>query len=121
MTTMMFNANSPEVVSWLASCQKLINEHYEQNLSNLKAPKLEIMDGTKLMKVVRKEDGDKFGSVFAFIAKCDNYTKVLGNVKAGDILKAASFSQASRHARGNLLDFYKGMKHMTSFGPEYLR
>jgi hypothetical protein len=118
---MMFNANSPEVVSWVAACQKLINEHYEQNLTNLKAPKLEIMDGSRLMKIVRKEEGDKFGSVFAFLAKCDNHTKVLGNVKAGDILKAASFNTPAKNARGNLLDSHGGMGRMTAWGTEYNR
>lgn len=117
----MFTSKSPEVVAWLAACQKLITDYYTQNLPKLSIPTLSIDEGSKLLKIVKKEQEHEYGSAFAFIAKCDNFTKALGNVKAGDILKVASFSQAAKGARGNLLDNHNGLGRMSAYGPEYNR
>lgn len=62
----------------------------------------------------------KVASVYAFIALVDNSTKALGNVKAGDVHKAASFKAPAKHARANVFDA-DFRKALTSHGIVYLR
>jgi hypothetical protein len=66
-------------------------------------------------------------SVFCFIAAQDNYTKALGHVKKGDVLKSASYKVPAKHARGNIYDDHGGLRGASGehpirwTGPEYLR
>ncbi len=71
------------------------------------------------VRVVVLERG-QVGSVYAFIALQDGQTKALGNIKAGDIHKAASFKAPAKRARGSVFaeDFNKCA---TEFGIVYLR
>ncbi len=43
-------------------------------------------------------------SVYAWVCLQDGFTKALGNLKAGDIHKAASFKAPAKHARGNVFN-----------------
>lgn len=47
--------------------------------------------------------------IFAFIARQDNETKALGQVKAGDVLKPANYKAPAKHARGNIFDSHNGL------------
>ena len=59
-------------------------------------------------------------SVYAFICLKDYSTKALGQLRTGDIHKAASFKVAAKHARGNVLvDGFEGC--LTPFGIVYLK
>ena len=60
--------------------------------------------GSRYIKIVRD------GSVFSFI-----------DVTNGAVLKAASWRAPAKHARGNIFDESNGMKHVTVYGPNYLR
>ena len=60
------------------------------------------------------------GSVYAFVALQDGYTKSLGLIRVGDIHKPASFKTPAKHARGNVFeqDF---AKYLTEHGPYYMK
>jgi hypothetical protein len=59
-------------------------------------------------------------SVYCFVALQDNFTKALGQVRAGDIHKAASWKAPAKHARGNVLrDDFRNC--LTPHGIVYLR
>lgn len=64
-------------------------------------------------------DGGRDSSVYAFICLKDYSTKGLGQLKAGDIHKPASFKVAAKHARGNVFDA-DFVKCLTPYGPVYL-
>jgi hypothetical protein len=113
---MKIDAQSPEFVAWLRACQLMIDTDMAANFPSLPRKVLRVDDGSKLLRVVF--DG---GSVYAFVAKVDNETKALGTVRAGDILKPASYAAPAKHARGNILDATQGMGCMTVYGPNYLR
>jgi hypothetical protein len=59
-------------------------------------------------------------SVYCFICLKDYSTKALGQLKAGDIHKAASFKVAAKHARGSVLSDDFG-KCLTPHGIVYLK
>lgn len=113
----MLNAKSPEVVTFLADCQKLVDKSYG-NTTYSKPPTLTAEDGGKVIKIV--SNGSQ-RMVYCFIAKVDNNTKALGEVKCGDVLKSASWKAPAKHARGNLFDSAKGMSQMGPYGAAYLR
>lgn len=59
-------------------------------------------------------------SVYAFICLKDYSTKTLGQLKAGDIHKAASWKIPAKHARGNIMDD-KFVNCLTPQGVIYLK
>lgn len=95
---------------WVASCQRIINAHFEKNYAGKLAPyKLTIRKGKKYVKIIQNEH-DNGGSAWAFV-----------NMHNGDILKPASWSAPAKHARGNIFDEHKGMKWMGVYGAAYLK
>ncbi|MFY4731172.1 hypothetical protein [Nitrospira sp. BLG_2] len=59
-------------------------------------------------------------SVYCFVCLQDGHTKALGNLKAGDIHKAAGYKAPAKHARGNVFnDSFANC--LTSHGIVYLR
>jgi hypothetical protein len=62
-------------------------------------PSVEVKRGRSFDKVVTFHYG-----AHSFIAKKDNTTKTLGTVKCGDILKAKTWKQPAKNARGNIFD-----------------
>lgn len=69
--------------------------------------------GQKLMRVVRH---DSQRTCVGFIALCDFSTKMLGNVKRGDLLKAAGWKQAAKRARGTVFANDAGVSCYGVFG-----
>lgn len=69
----------------------------------------------------RYHDGtERKSSIYAFVAMCDNETKQLGKVAAGDIHKAATYKAPAKHARGNV--FKDGWEaSLTPYGIVYLK
>lgn len=63
------------------------------------------------------------GSAFAFIARFDFTNKQLGSVKAGDIMKPASWAKPAKHARGNVFDEDGGKSaiDLTTYGHPHVR
>ena len=71
---------------------------------------LSLKPGRKFVKVIRG------GSVWGFVAKKDGEHKGLP-MKAGDVLKAASWNAAAKHTRGNIFD--KNQDYFRWTGPDY--
>jgi hypothetical protein len=70
----------------------------------------------------RKEDNTmRACSVYCFIALEDINTKVLGQVRRGDVMKAASFAQPAKHARGNVFNTDNGTNCCGPYGVAYLK
>tara|TARA_Y100000034_G_scaffold1017_1_gene1291 strand:+ start:9253 stop:9591 length:339 start_codon:yes stop_codon:yes gene_type:complete len=103
---------------WLNGVRKLVRKHYQDSYPNLPVPTLDTDEGGKFIRIV--EDNGSQKSAFAFVAKVDGQTKALGKVKQGDVLKTASWKAPARHARGNIFDDSKGLKHVGPRGPAYL-
>ena len=72
---------------------------------------LSLKPGRKFVKVIRGT------SVWGFVAKKDGVHKGLP-MKAGDVLKAASWNAAAKHTRGNIFDDNQNYFQWT--GPNYL-
>ena len=76
---------------------KNINMNYHIGFPNSKDMILSLVAGRKYVKVVQDN------SVWGFIAKKDGFHKGLP-MKAGDVLKAASWRAPAKHTRGNIFD-----------------
>ena len=72
---------------------------------------LSLKPGRKFIKVISGT------SVWGFVAKKDGTHKGLP-MKAGDVLKAASWNAAAKHTRGNIFDVNQDYFEWT--GPNYL-
>ena len=94
---------------WLEANQQIINDHYAKNFPILTVPKLSLERGKRYVRIVRSE-GTNSRSVHAFV-----------DTTNGDVLKPASWKAPAKHARGNIFDESKGLKHMSSYGPAYLK
>ena len=110
--------NSPEFIEWLEKCKKVLADHYSTHFPTLARDTLVAEDGGKVIKVISVGNQR---SVWAFVAKCDNHTKFLGDVKRGDVLKPATWKAPAKHARGNLFDAQGGMGSIGPYGPAYLK
>ena len=96
--------------SFVAGCQKIIDDQFEANYSNLVPPKLSIdPKGKKFTRIVRKNDSDHYGAVFCFVDKTN-----------GDVLKAATWKAPAKHARGNIFADDNGLSNIRWTGPAYL-
>lgn len=74
---------------FVAALQKMINDDFAKNFSNLTPPTITVMNGMKNVRIVRKEPHTK--SVHCFIDK-----------ETGDVFKAAGWKAPAKHARGNI-------------------
>ena len=102
----LFDAIARDFANWHARGDYGSPSDYDEFLN-----KLHVEEGRKYLKVV-KEDNQTM--VWGFIVKKDD-----GKFRAGDILKAASWSTPARNkARGNILDGDFSWVRWT--GPEYL-
>ena len=88
-----------------------INTNYHKGFPKNKDMVLSLVAGRKFIKVVSEN------SVWGFVAKKDGVHKGLP-MKAGDVLKAASWKAAAKHTRGNIFD--KNQDYFRWTGPNYL-
>ena len=88
-----------------------INTDYHKGFPKNKDMVLSLVAGRKFVKVVNEN------SVWGFVAKKDGVHKGLP-MKAGDVLKAASWKAAAKHTRGNIFD--KNQDYFRWTGPDYL-
>jgi len=109
---------------FVEAADRLVNDYWVR--SNFTQPKPkhranEISDKWVRVVIVEERNGVwQDSSVYAFICLKDYATKGLGQLKVGDIHKAATFTAAAKHARGNvLLDGFE--KCMTPWGIVYLK
>ena len=88
-----------------------INTDYHKGFPSNKDMVLSLVAGSKFVKVVNEN------SVWGFVAKKDGVHKGLP-MKAGDVLKAASWRAPAKHTRGNIFD--KNQNYFRWTGPNYL-
>ena len=88
-----------------------INTDYHKGFPKNKDMVLSLVAGSKFIKVINEN------SVWGFVAKKDGVHKGLP-MKAGDVLKAASWKAAAKHTRGNIFD--KNQDYFRWTGPDYL-
>ena len=88
-----------------------INTDYHKGFPKNKDMVLSLVAGRKFVKVVNEN------SVWGFVAKKDGEHKGLP-MKAGDVLKAASWRAPAKHTRGNIFD--KNQNYFRWTGPDYL-
>ncbi len=117
MTTVL---ESPEFKSWLAGCQKIVEDYFKKSYPTLSIPVLRLEPGEKYCRVVIHDSPGSAGSAWAFVALVESNTKALGKVLPGDVLKCAGYKTPARHARGNIFDQDNGLKHIDAYGPAYL-
>lgn len=91
---------------FVAALQKMINDDYAKNFSNLTPPTITVMNGIKNVRIVRGEEHSR--SVHCFIDK-----------ESGDVFKAAGWKAPAKHARGNIYreDILNGVN---CYGANYL-
>ena len=88
-----------------------INTDYHKGFPKNKDMVLSLVAGRKFVKVINEN------SVWGFVAKKDGVHKGLP-MKAGDVLKAASWRAPAKHTRGNIFD--KNQNYFRWTGPDYL-
>jgi hypothetical protein len=111
--------STPELVSWLDGVRKIHSDYITENYTHLQPNVFTLEEGGKFIRVVTSGTTGSHRSVYCFIAKVDSTTKVLGTVKAGDVLKSASWKAPARHARGNIFDSSNGLAQCNSHGVNY--
>ena len=87
-----------------------INTNYHESFPSNKDMVLSLVAGSKFIKVINEN------SVWGFVAKKDGVHKGLP-MKAGDVLKAASWRAPAKHTRGNIFD--KNQDYFRWTGPDY--
>jgi len=93
-----------KLAEWLKKAQMIVNAEYRGEIR----PVLTISPrGRKYIKILRKDQGQDWGSAFCFIDKI-----------TGDVLKASSYSTPAKHARGNI---YTDNIGVNAYGGYYLR
>lgn len=115
----MLNLNTPEFVSFLKGLTEIVNTDTAPGCEK----ELVIDVRTKFIVVLTKYKDDGMSgqqSTYAFIAREDFESKALGKVRAGDILKPATWKAPAKHARGNLFDA-NPLEKCGQYGLEYLR
>ena len=77
---------------YLNTLQQKVNEHYQQNFSNLTPPVYTLEPGRKYVKVVQNDTTHTGRSVHSFIDKA-----------TGDLYKPAGWKAPAKDARYNLI------------------
>lgn len=94
---------------WLEVAQNIVNLNYAK-FPQLEPSVLEMSDGRRYIRVdTITDNGRGQRSGWAFIDK-----------QTGDVLKPSTYRNPAKHARGNLLDEYRGVEMLTPHGPAYL-
>lgn len=109
-----------KIAEFVKVADRLIQEHYARSSSPMTVPThySEILSHKWCRIVTLDPTGSR--SVYAFIALQDNYTKALGQIKRGDIYKAAGWKAPAKHARGNIFD-ENFAQCLNEYGVKYLR
>jgi MoaA/NifB/PqqE/SkfB family radical SAM enzyme len=86
--------------------QKMINEHYRDQFSNLSPPTISVDIGKRYTKIIStRKCGQR--SVYCFIDK------------NGDILKSATWKAPAKGVRGNIYESF--VDAITIYGAKYIR
>ncbi len=118
---------NPSFLTFIGYILTLRLAHYAENGYAFGIPDVEIEEGPKFLKVLHVERDPVTGlkraggSVNAFVAVKDFSNRGLGEVKAGDVFKSASFRAPAKTKRGNIFDEDNGTNCYGAYGPCYLR
>jgi len=116
--------------SFVIGVKKIIDDYFGSQFPNTHATiehDILVNYGPRFAKIVnveRERDNPRkeiAKSAFAFVAIGDGNNKTLGEWKAGDIFKPASWSTPAKGARGNIFDDDNGLSKIGPYGPQYLR
>lgn len=100
----ILDGNTLEFRSWYDGCQKITHDRHRAEFPSLPLPVFKFEVGGRYIKITQDT------SVVTFIDRTN-----------GAVLKSASWKAPAKHARGNIFDESNGLKHMTHYGPAYLR
>jgi hypothetical protein len=126
----MVNHSTPALQSFAAAVDALREKHrvecgfaFAARFGAIIAP---IAPGSKFVRIMSTETPlspteKAKQSIYAFVAMVDSETKSLGTVKAGDVMKPATWKAPAKHARGNIFDAANGLGTCNSYGPGYLQ
>jgi len=103
-----------EVKAFANRISVMIRKHYFEHYPNLLAPTITISWGRRYAKLVTTHagtHGERGGqrTVYGFV-----------DMTTGDVLKAATWKQPAKHARGNIFFRDKGMGCCNTHGIRYL-
>lgn len=107
--------------AFIAHAQKLSDARFDERYL-LPKPVIQRAGGEKFLRIAAVST-DKVGQVFSnsafcFIALQDVSNRTLGEVKAGDVLKAAGWKAPARGKRGTIFGDAAGYG-ITGYGAEY--
>lgn len=103
---------------FVAHCQEVINKHYKEQYVGMEIPTLSVNVGKKWSKIIVTRHASP--AVYGFVCMNDGLTKTLGQLKNGDIHKAASFALPAKHARGSIFN-EQTWNCSTPYGIVYLK
>lgn len=118
MNPTKFSATSPEVVSFLAGCQTIVDadaDDVAHGVNTIWSTRLQITGGGRYLKVVRESIHTPSKQVNSRSAHC------FIDRTNGDVLKTASWSAPAKGARGNITDSNNGLARMNCYGAGYNR
>ncbi len=117
---MFVTAETEEFKKFIAGLEPILNN----DAVHATMREIDFEERSKFILVFTKMKNDPHGCqqrhAYCFIARCDTESKALGKVKAGDVLKCASWKAPAKHARGNI---FADNPHAgcNKWGTDYLR
>ena len=97
------------VDKYVAGVQKVHDDYYKKNYSNLKPPKIEYSKGGRYIKVARVEKTGQGKSVHSFIDTKEG-------PEFGNIYKPASWKAPAKGSRGNVFSTQNGLEAISIHG-----
>jgi hypothetical protein len=98
----------PALAAFVEHCQKVSDDYMIANFPNNPRPTIKIQRGSRYVRLVRCDHGSETGSAHCFV-----------DTTNGDVLKAASFKQPAKGARGNI--YTPENYGVYPFGAKYLK
>ncbi len=98
-----------KINEFLKVADEMSAEHYKKSGFTFAPPPTYVAEVSskwaKIITMKHHHDGTSHtDGVYGFICLQDYSTKTLGNLKRGDIHRAASYKAPAKHARGNVFD-----------------
>ncbi len=116
----MLTSNSPQILAFIDAANAAYARYWSDNkITYAQCPKIVATDRQKFIYLqVHEERGGVYtpGTVYAFIVKEAHTTRTLGELKEGDILKAATWKAPAKHARGNVFSPTNGAEAISAGG-----
>jgi hypothetical protein len=121
---------SPEIAAGMhrliSHIQSVVDSHWEESGYIHSMPPLISVESigpsyARVQSQDRNKDGELTGygtHVYCFVSMKDSNTKGMGQVKEGQIFKAAGWKAPAKHARGSIWGDLSGC---TPYGMQYLR